>query len=140
MQVNILLEKLYQKLLSKKTKEKSEQVILWIALVSFIIHLLMIGLIHFNVIAINEPSNLLINPIAAIYTPFSFILVYEVYLLIYYLPKSTATIAVTAPKSLSLTRSTLSSFVLTWIIATVVSRKEPLRTTCRWGPNAPITT
>jgi hypothetical protein len=30
------------------------------------------------------------NPIAAIYTPFSFILVYEVYLLIYYLPKSTS--------------------------------------------------
>jgi hypothetical protein len=91
MQVNNLLEKLYQKLLSKKTKEKSERVILWIALVSFIIHLLIIGLIHFNVIAINEPSNLLKNPIAAIYTPFSFILVYEVYLLIYYLPKSTST-------------------------------------------------
>ena len=34
---------------------------------------------------------MLINPIAAIYTPFSFILVYEVYLLIYYLPKSTST-------------------------------------------------
>ncbi len=85
------LEKLYYKLLSKKTKEKSERVILWIALVSFIIHLLMIGLIHFNIITINEPSNLLKNPIAAIYTPFSFILVYEVYLLIYYLPKSTST-------------------------------------------------
>jgi hypothetical protein len=48
-------------------------------------------LIHFNIIAIDEPSNLLKNPIAAIYTPFSFILVYEVYLLIYYLPKSTST-------------------------------------------------
>jgi len=91
MQVNNLLEKLYQKLLSKKTKEKSERVILWIAVVSFIIHLLIIGLIHFNLISINEPSNLLKNPIAAIYTPFSFILVYEVYLLIYYLPKSTST-------------------------------------------------
>jgi hypothetical protein len=86
-----LLEKLYQKLLSKKTKEKSERVILWIALVSFIIHLLIIGLIHFNIITINEPSNLLKNPIAAIYTPFSFILIYEVYLLIYYLTKSTST-------------------------------------------------
>jgi len=29
------------------------------------------------------------NPIAAIYTPFSFILIYEVYLLVFYLPKST---------------------------------------------------
>lgn len=91
MDLSKLLEKLYQILLSKKTKEKSERVILWIALVSFIIHLLMIGLIHFNIITINEPPNLLKNPIAAIYTPFSFILVYEVYLLIYYLPKSTST-------------------------------------------------
>ena len=91
MNVSKLLENLYQKLLSKKTKEKSERVILWIALVSFILHLVLIGLIHFNIIAIDEPSNLLKNPIAAIYTPFSFILVYEVYLLIYYLPKSTST-------------------------------------------------
>jgi hypothetical protein len=91
MDISKLLEKLYQKLLSQKTKERSERVILWIALVSFLIHLLMIGLIHFNIIIINEPSNLLKNPIAAIYTPFSFILVYEVYLLIYYLPKSTST-------------------------------------------------
>jgi hypothetical protein len=90
MNLSKLLEKLYQKFLSNKTKEKSERVILWIALLSFIIHLLMIGLIHFNIININEPSNLLKNPIAAIYTPFSFILVYEVYLLIYYLPKSTS--------------------------------------------------
>ncbi len=90
MNLSILLEKIYQKLLSIKTKERSEHIILWIALVSFIIHLLMIGLIQFNVITINEPSNLLKNPIAAIYTPFSFILVYEVYLLIYYLPKSTS--------------------------------------------------
>jgi hypothetical protein len=91
MDLSKLSEKLYQKLLSKKTKEKSERFFLWIALVSFIIHLLMIGLMHFNVITIHEPSNLLKNPIAAIYTPFSFILVYEVYLLIYYLPKSTST-------------------------------------------------
>jgi len=90
MELSKLLEKLYQKLLSKKTKEKSEQVILWIALASFVIHLLIIELIHFNIISINEPSKLLKNPIAAIYTPFSFILVYEVYLLIYYLPKSTS--------------------------------------------------
>ncbi|WP_353484257.1 hypothetical protein [Haliscomenobacter sp.] len=90
MELSKLFEKLYQRLLSKKTKEKSEQVILWIALASFIIHLLIIELIHFNIISINEPSKLLKNPIAAIYTPFSFILVYEVYLLIYYLPKSTS--------------------------------------------------
>lgn len=85
-----LLDNVYQKLLSPKTKEKSEHIILWIALASFIIHLIIIGVIHFHIIDIKEPSNLLKNPIAAIYTPFSFILVYEVYLLIYYLPKSTS--------------------------------------------------
>jgi len=90
MALSNLLENLYQRLLSQKTKEKSELVILWIALASFIIHLIIIGLVDFNIISIIEPSNLLTNPIAAIYTPFSFILVYEVYLLIYYLPKSTS--------------------------------------------------
>ena len=91
MELSKISENLYQKLLSNKTKEKSEKVILWIALGSFIIHLIIIGLIYFDIISIDEPSNLLKNPIAAIYTPFSFILVYEVYLLIYFLPKSTST-------------------------------------------------
>jgi hypothetical protein len=91
MKLSKLLENLYQKLLSKKTKESSESAILWIALASFIVHLLIIGLIHFDIISTSEPSDLFKNPIAAIYTPFSFILVYEVYLLIYYLPKSTST-------------------------------------------------
>ncbi|MCF8428489.1 MAG: hypothetical protein K9G64_00025 [Bacteroidia bacterium] len=90
MELYKISENLYQKFLSKKTKERSEQAILWIALISFISHLIIIGLVNFNIISINEPSNLLKNPIAAIYTPFSFILVYEVYLLVYYLPKSTS--------------------------------------------------
>jgi hypothetical protein len=34
-------------------------------------------------------QNFFKNPIAAIYTPFSFILLFEVYLLVYFLPKST---------------------------------------------------
>jgi len=84
------LEKLYQILLSKSTKEKCEHAILWIAMVSFLTHLLLIGLVHFDILMVAEHSDLLKNPIAAIYTPFSFILVYEVYLLIYYLPKSTS--------------------------------------------------
>jgi hypothetical protein len=85
------MEKVYNKLLSKQTKDASEKVILWIAMASFAIHLFIIGLLHFGFLTIAEPSNLLKNPIAAIYTPFSFILVYEVYLLIYFLPKSTST-------------------------------------------------
>jgi hypothetical protein len=84
-------EIVYQKLLSDETQKRSERVILIIAIASFLVHLLVIGLVNFDFIFIAEPSNLLVNPIAAIYTPFSFILVYEVYLLIYYLPKSFTT-------------------------------------------------
>jgi hypothetical protein len=83
-----LLGKFYQRLLSDETKKRSEKAILYIAIASFIAHLVLIYLVDFGIISLNEPSELLSNPIAAIYTPFSFILLYEVYLLIYYLPKS----------------------------------------------------
>ena len=82
---------LYHNLLSEKTKKRSERVILLIAIASFLIHLLIIYLVDFGIISLNNPSDLLKNPTAAIYTPFSFILVYEVYLLIHYLPKSITT-------------------------------------------------
>lgn len=82
---------IYQKLLSAKTQEKSERVFLIIAIVSFIIHLIVIGLVKKNILSLDSSANLFQNPIAAIYTPFSFILVYEVYLLIYYLPRSLTT-------------------------------------------------
>ncbi len=85
---NMKLNWLYGKMLSDSTKEKSEKLILVIAIISFIIHLLLIYLAGFGIISADPGSKLLSNPIAAIYTPFSFILVYEVYLLIYYLPKS----------------------------------------------------
>jgi hypothetical protein len=81
---------LHKAFLSEEVKEKSEKAILVFAIGSFVIHLLMIGLVNSGLIRIEEPSDLLKNPISAIYTPFSFILVYEVYLLIYYLPKSTS--------------------------------------------------
>lgn len=82
---------LFEKLLSDETRKKSEHVILVIAIASFLIHLAIIYLVDFGIIEITTTSDLLKNPIAAIYTPFSFILVYEVYLLIYYLPKSITT-------------------------------------------------
>ncbi len=90
MNLNRISETIFQNFLSEKNKEKSERIILWVAIMSFIVHLVIIVLVNFNIISIDGPSNLLKNPIAAIYTPFSFILIYEVYLLIYYLPKSTS--------------------------------------------------
>ena len=79
---------LHSKLLSEETKEKGEKLIVIIAIISFFIHLITIYLIKYGIIRVETDTNLLTNPIGAIYTPFSFIIIYEVYLLIYYLPKS----------------------------------------------------
>ena len=79
----------YSKLLSEKVREKSEIVIISIAIVSFILHLALVTLTGFNLVQLNDYAGIFRNPIAAIYTPFSFILIYEVYLLVYYLPNST---------------------------------------------------
>ena len=76
-------------LLSETTKKRSEKIILSIAIASFVIHLLLIFLVQTNVLKLE--SSLFEGPIAAIYTPFSFILLYEVYLVIYYLPRSITT-------------------------------------------------
>ena len=87
----MLLDKLHTAFLSESTKRRIEKLILYIALFSFFAHLTLIYLSDFEVIKIFPDSVLLKNPISAIYTPFSFILIYEVYLLIYYLPKSFTT-------------------------------------------------
>lgn len=87
---NKIYDFFYAKLLSNDTKHKSETVIVSIAIISFVLHLIIIELLHFKVLNFKDNSNLLGNPIAAIYTPFSFILIYEVYLLVYYLPRSTS--------------------------------------------------
>lgn len=89
--INKILQLLFDKLLSDKTRTKTEKVILNIALLSFFIHLAFIYLSKLDIINFTSRSELLNNPISAIYTPFSFILIYEVYLLIYYLPKSFTT-------------------------------------------------
>lgn len=83
-----LFNQFYGKLLSESTKEKNERIVVNIAIISFVIHLLLIALVDFGWLKMGDSYSLLINPIAAIYTPFSFILVYEVYLLVFYLPKS----------------------------------------------------
>lgn len=78
---------------SKQLKDLSEKVILYLGVIGFLVHL---ALISFNRLGW-LPANIItsqqsfIDPLAAIYTPFSFILIYEVYLLIYYLPSSFTT-------------------------------------------------
>ncbi|MEY4573592.1 MAG: hypothetical protein RLZ10_2883 [Bacteroidota bacterium] len=64
------------------------KVTLYIAIISFLAHLTLYFVnIYFP---INHTEKLLSSPINAIYTPFSFLLAYEAYLLLYYLPQSTS--------------------------------------------------
>ena len=78
----------YNLFFSSYSKNYIEKLILNIAVISFLIHLVLIFFAKNNFLGFNFSSDLLTNAIIAIYTPFSFILVYEVYLLVYYLPQS----------------------------------------------------
>ena len=86
-----LTENLFDKVFSDKSKNNIEKVILWLSLSGFVIHLTLIYLTKFNLINFLVEYKLLANPISAIYTPFTFILVYEIYLLVLYLPRSFTT-------------------------------------------------
>jgi hypothetical protein len=85
---NKIVTFLFDRFLSENTREKIEKIILKVAIFSFFIHLAIIYFMKFDFIGFSSNSELLKDPISAAYTPFSFILIYEVYLLIYYLPKS----------------------------------------------------
>lgn len=85
---NFIFNSYLHQLLTPTSQHKVERFFLQIAIISFVIHLGLIFLINYSIISIDATSDLLKSPIAAIYTPFSFLIVYEVYLLIYYLPRS----------------------------------------------------
>ena len=80
------MKKIFENVLSEDFRKRVERIFIWIAIISFVVHLLIIFLVKEDVIHLT--SKLTKNPISAIYTPFSFILVYEVFLLVFYLPKS----------------------------------------------------
>ena len=83
-----IIDNLFEKVFSKTIQKKFEKFILILAASGFLIHLLLIFLNTYGFIKVSVGSELLNNPISALYTPFSFILVYEAFLLIYYLPNS----------------------------------------------------
>ena len=87
----LVFDRFYNLLISEKVKLKIEKIILIIGMISFVVHLALIYLKRYGLLDLFETSNFFDNPIAAIYTPFSFILIYEVYLLIFYLPRSITT-------------------------------------------------
>lgn len=70
-------------------RKRFENIILLFAGLGFLVHLLLILLKNQGILIFPmAQQDLLLDPIAAIYTPFSLILVYEVYLLLFYLPRS----------------------------------------------------
>jgi len=75
-------------LLKNSLKEKVEKAVVYLAIGLFLLHLLLIAVIDLKLIESTKFQDLTINPISALYTPFSVILIYEIYLLVFYLPKS----------------------------------------------------
>ena len=92
MKVQKQIENLFSIVFSENVIKRVEKYILYLASVGFVIHLSLIFLNNYNLVDLSIiNSNLLSNPISALYTPFSFILVYEAFLLIYYIPRSFTT-------------------------------------------------
>ena len=86
-----VIDSTYAKVFSGSNQKKIEFATLWLSLIGFVIHLLLIFAKKFDWFNIPFDANLLIDPISAIYTPFSIILVYEIYLLVVNLPRSFTT-------------------------------------------------
>ena len=86
------IESLHSNLFSKRNVELFEKNIMFLAIIGFIAHLFLIFLENYYAIDVfSSKTNLSSNPISALYTPFTFILVYEAFLLVYYLPRSFTT-------------------------------------------------
>ena len=86
------IELLHNNIFSKRNVDLFEKNIMFLAVAGFIVHLFLIFLENYYTINIfSLKTNLSSNPISALYTPFTFILVYEAFLLIYYLPRSFTT-------------------------------------------------
>ena len=83
--------KIFDFIFSEENRKKIEGFTIWTATIGFIFHLSLVILNNNSIINMGNESLLLTNPISAIYTPFSIILYYEIFLLIFYLPRSFTT-------------------------------------------------
>ena len=83
--------RIFDGIFSANNRKKIESFTIWSASIGFIFHLSLVLLNNNSIINIGNESLLLTNPISAIYTPFSIILYYEIFLLIFYLPRSFTT-------------------------------------------------
>ena len=86
------IDKLHGYIFSDNNLKLFEKLILFLAVGGFILHLALIYLnLNYDVSILKGLDDLLRNPISALYTPFSFILIYEAFLLVYYFPRSFTT-------------------------------------------------
>lgn len=85
------LDRTFDTIFSSKNRKKIERYTLLASILGFIIHLILIYINNYNILNVGFSGSLLNDPISAIYTPFSIILFYETYLLIFYLPRSFTT-------------------------------------------------
>lgn len=83
------INQIFNFLLSGEKKRRVEQFVFIIAIITFVFHLSLIALARYGIIAPPaDDDQRILNPLMALYTPFTVILLYEIYSLIYYLPKS----------------------------------------------------
>jgi hypothetical protein len=81
------LELLFDWLDSEKNHRRLESLIVWLSVTSFVFHLLLIFIARINT-EFGKAFGIGHNFLQAVYTPFSFILFYEVLLLVFALPRS----------------------------------------------------
>ena len=86
--INKQISNIFNFIFSDTSQEYVEKSIITVAIISFVVHLSLILMSSSELGILSLSGELFENPLAAIYTPFSFILIYEVYLLIFYLPQS----------------------------------------------------
>lgn len=87
----IFFDQTFERIFSDRNQKRIERATLWLSIIGFVVHLVLIYTKKFNLFHTPFEARLLEDPISAIYTPFSIILVYEIYLLIVYLPRSFTT-------------------------------------------------
>ncbi len=85
------VENTFFNVFSESNRKLIERITINISVAGFIIHLILILGKNYDVFHSRMDGILLADPISAIYTPFSIILIYEIYLLVHYLPRSFTT-------------------------------------------------
>lgn len=85
------VQRIFLRVFSDTNRKTIERITINVSVFGFIVHLLLILGKKYDLFHSRVDGLLLTDPISAIYTPFSIILIYEIYLLIHYLPRSFTT-------------------------------------------------